>query len=228
MHQEHQPLVLFVSVPEAARRLGIGKTLLREKIAAFHAAQEQGFAPVRSPSEHTVASWMREWLAGIKRRGKIRPSTYRRYEMDMRNHIIPAIGHIRLKELALDHVQTMADECYTRGKQPRKQGDKPGPLAPRTVRNILTPLSEALDVAKKRKLVRENVVLDVELPKAGTPDLYKLTHAEMRRFLDAARGDRLEALYWLAALGPREGELLGLRWRNVNLQAHAVKIVEAI
>jgi integrase len=167
-------------------------------------------------------------LAGIKRRGKIRPSTYRRYEMDMRNHIIPAIGHIRLKELALDHVQTMADECYTRGKQPRKQGDKPGPLAPRTVRNILTPLSEALDVAKKRKLVRENVVLDVELPKAGTPDLYKLTHAEMRRFLDAARGDRLEALYWLAALGPREGELLGLRWRNVNLQAHAVKIVEAI
>src|SRR6266540_1015370 len=60
--------------------------LLREKIAAFHAAQEQGFAPVRSSSEHTVASWMREWLASIKRRGKIRPSTYRRYEMDMRNH----------------------------------------------------------------------------------------------------------------------------------------------
>ena len=76
----------------------------------------------------------------------------------MRNHIIPAIGHIRLRELTLDYVQTLADDCHAHGKQPRRKGDKVGPLAPRTVRNILTPLGEALDAAKKRKLVRENVV----------------------------------------------------------------------
>jgi integrase len=133
-----------------------------------------------------------------------------------------------LSPLTLDDVQRFVDYVHQQGRKPKKKGDEPAPLAPRTVRNILTPLQEALAAAKRRKLVRENVALDVELPEAKAPDLYHLTPAEMRRFLAAVRGDRLEALYWLAALGMREGELLGLRWANVNLRARTVRVVEAM
>jgi integrase len=202
--------------------------LLKEKIARFHADQEQGIAPIRNPHEHTLASWLKEWLAGEQQRGTIRPSTYRRYEMDIRNHLIPAIGHIKLSTFTLSDAQRCIDNCATHGKKPRKEGEPPGPLAPRSVRNILTPLQEALATAKRHKLVRENVALDVELLEAKQPNLYKLLPTEMRRFLEAVRGDRFEALYWLAALGMRAGELLGLRWSNVNLQARTVHVVEAM
>lgn len=175
-----------------------------------------------------MASWLKHWLASEQQRGKIRPSTYRRYEMDIRNHLIPELGHIKLSALTLDDVQRFFDRVHQQGRKPKNNDDAPSALAPRTVRNILTPLQEALGAAKRRKLVRENVALDVELPEARQPDLYKLTPAEMRRFLQVVRGDRLEALYWLAALGMREGELLGLRWMNVNLQARTVRVVEAM
>ena len=202
--------------------------LLKEKIARFHADQEQGIAPIRNPHEHTLALWLKEWLAGEQQRGTIRPSTYRRYEMDIRNHLIPAIGHIKLSTFTLSDAQRCIDNCATHGKKSHKEGEPPGPLAPRSVRNILTPLQEALATAKRHKLVRENVALEVELPEAKQPNLYKLLPTEMRRFLETVRGDRFEALYWLAALGMREGELLGLRWSNVNLQARTVHVVEAM
>jgi len=130
--------------------------------------------------------------------------------------------------LTLDDVQRFVAHVHQHGRKPKNHDDTPSPLAPRTVRNILTPLQEALGATKRRKLVRENVALDVELPEVRQPDLYKLTPAEMRHFLQVVRGDRLEALYWLPALGMREGELLGLRWVNVNVQARTVRVVEAM
>jgi integrase len=75
--------------------------------------------------------------------------------------------------------------------------------------------------------VRKNVAKDIELPSKKQPDLYKLEPDEIQRFLDAVRGDRLEALYWLATLGFREGELLGLRWENCDLEAGEIRIAEA-
>src|SRR3954470_15092786 len=92
--------------------------LLKEKIARFHADQEQGIAPIRNPHEHTLASWLKEWLAGEQQRGKIRPSTYRLYEMDIRNHLIPAIGHIKLNTFTLSDAQLCIDNCATHGKKP--------------------------------------------------------------------------------------------------------------
>jgi integrase len=123
----------------------------------------------------------------------------------------------------------MLDYAYKRGKKPKgKDGEEPrGPLAAQTIRNILSPLTEALDAALKRDLVRKNVAEAVELPSRKQPKLHKLIPEEIQRFLDTVRGDRLEALYWLATLGFREGELLGLRWSNIDLDTGEVRITEA-
>jgi hypothetical protein len=95
--------------------------LLKEKIAKFHADQEQGLAPIRDPREYTVASWLKAWLASEQQRGKIRPSTYRRYEMDIRNHLIPEIGHLKLSALTLDDVQRFVDRVHQHGRKPKKK-----------------------------------------------------------------------------------------------------------
>lgn len=197
---------------------------LREKVAQFHADQDKGLAPVRTPGMPTMAALLREWLENEQKRGKIRPSTHTRYEMDIRNHIIPALGYILPPDLTYDHVQQFVDHVSANGRKPRKEGGTSGPLSPQTVRRIMTPLLQALDAAKRRGLVRENVARDVELPEAKAPDLYQLTPDEIRRFLDIVRGDRFEALYWLAVLGIREGELLALRWEYINIEARTIKV----
>lgn len=124
--------------------------------------------------------------------------------------------------------RAFVDHVHQNGRKSKKKDLPPKLLAPRTVRNILTPLQEALAAAKRRRLVRENVALDAELPETRTPLLYQLTPPEMHRFLATARGDRLEGLYCLSVLGMREGELLGLCWRNVNLTTCIIQIVESM
>jgi integrase len=203
---------------------------LKEKITRFHADLEQGRDPIRRiTGEHTVASWLAVWMEGEWTRDNTRASTLQAYSSNIKNHINPRIGTIRLRDLTVDHVQQMLDYAYKHGKKLKgKDGEEArGPLAPQTVRNILSPLTEALDAALKRDLVRRNVAEDVELPSRKLPNLYKLTPEDIQRFLAVVREDRLEALYWLATLGFREGELLGLRWSNLDLDTGEIRITEA-
>jgi integrase len=200
--------------------------LLKEKIEQFHADQAAGGAPIRRSGDHTVGSWLPEWLEGERMRGSIRPSTYLRYDADIRNHITPAIGKIPLKTLTLPPIQQMVDHALQHGRK-RKDG-KPRSLAPRTVRHMVTPLIEALDAAKRLGYVKHNVARDVELPAVKEPDLYQLEPDEIRTFLQEVRGDRFEALYWFGFLGFREGELLGLRKSDIDMDARTITITVAI
>lgn len=199
---------------------------LKEKIAAFHVQQEKGLAPIRKTDDHTVETWLKAWIADEKRRKQIRPSTYRRYNSVICVHIIPLIGHYLLTDLTLKRVQQMVDACSEHGRI-YKDGTR-GPLAPRTVRNIVTPLIEALDAAKRLDLVKENVAKDIELPKAKQPDLYQVTPDELRRFLEYVKDTRFEALFWFAVLGFRIGELLGARWADIDMDARTFRVKKAI
>lgn len=192
---------------------------LKEKIAAFHVQQEKGLAPVRKPDDHTVETWLKLWIAAEKRLGQIRPSTYRRYSSAIRIHLIPLIGHILLTDLTLHHIEQMIGACK------RKDG---AALAPRSIRNIMTPLIEALAAAKRRGLVKENVAKEAELPKAKQPDLYQVTPDELRRFLEYVKDTRFEALFWFAVLGFRIGELLGARWADIDMDARTFRVKKAI
>lgn len=86
-------------------------------------------------------------------------------------------------------------------------------------------LRTALGVARRWELVDRNVATLVDPPRAKRPKIRPLEPAEARRFLESVRGDRLEALYSVAlALGLRQGEALGLRWQDVDLDAGILRV----
>lgn len=98
-------------------------------------------------------------------------------------------------------------------------------LSRRTVRLIHTVLSKSLKQAVLDGILPRNVCEAVKAPRNTKREMHPLSPAETRLFLETAKGDRLEALYVVAiSTGLREGELLGLRWTDVNLERGAVQV----
>jgi integrase len=93
-------------------------------------------------------------------------------------------------------------------------------LAPKTVKYIHTTLHRALKQAVRWGLVPRNAAAGVDPPRVRTPEMRPLSPMQARTLLNAASGDRLEALYVLAiTTGMRQGELLGLKWEDVDLKS---------
>ncbi len=148
--------------------------------------------------------------------------------MDVRNHLIPRLGQIRIDKLTTYEVQRFVNDLAEAGRKDPSEDDPKG-LSPRSVRNAYATLRKALNIATSWNLVRENVALGVELPKAKKPRIRALTAAEARALLDEVRGERFEALYWMALmLGLRQGELLALRWNDIDFDAGTVRVQGAV
>ena len=98
-------------------------------------------------------------------------------------------------------------------------------LSPRTIQYTRAILRRALGQALKWGLVTRNVATLVDPPSVPRAEFRALTPQEARCFLDAVQGDRLEALYTVAvALGLRQGEALGLRWEDVDLDRGELRV----
>jgi integrase len=144
----------------------------------------------------------------------VRQRTYERYESIVRVHIKPAIGRLKLKALTPAHVRALYRKKLDAG------------LAPRTVNYIHVTLHKALSQAVSDGLVQRNAA-SVKAPRPGKPEIKPLSQEQARKLIAAAyeSGDRFEALYVLALhCGLREGELLGLRWADVDLGGSAATI----
>jgi integrase len=151
------------------------------------------------------------WLLDI--RDTIRQRTWERYEQIARVHIKPALGRIKLKALSPTHVRGLYREKLDVG------------LSRRTVQYIHTTLHKALKDAVADGLIPRNVTDGIRPPKPTKKEITPLNPEQARAFLAAARGDRFEALYVLAVhCGLREGELLGLKWDDVNLETGMLRV----
>jgi integrase len=135
------------------------------------------------------------------------------YERMIRNHIRPALGHKTLKTLAPDHVQYFYQSKLDDG------------LAPGTVRLMHGILHKALEQAVKWGAVPRNVCKAVTPPKPNPEEIRPLDAEQAKRLLEAAGGNRLEALYVLAVTaGLRVGELLGLKWEDMDVDTETLRI----
>lgn len=202
-----------VSVEGGRRKFMYGRTRkeVADKLSEALRAQRQG---VPLPDDRiTLKQFLEQWLEQSVK-PSVRPWTYRGYEVHVRLHIVPALGHVRLTKLTPQQVQAWINERSASG------------LAPKTVHYMKGTLQAALNQAMKWGMVMRNVAALVDPPrKAPVNEVVPLTVEEARTFLDAVRGDRLEALYAAAlALGLRQAEALGLTWDAVDLEASTLRV----
>jgi integrase len=160
----------------------------------------------------TVGEYLDRWLSDSVK-DTVRQRTYERYEQIARLHIKLALGRIKLKTLTPVHVRALYREKLDAG------------LAPRTVQYIHVTLQKALSQAVADGLIPRNAGVSVKAPRPVKKEIKPLSLEQARDFLKAARGDRFEALYVLAMhCGLREGELLGLRWEDLDLDAGTIAV----
>ena len=164
----------------------------------------------------TVGEYLDRWLSDSVK-DTVRQRTYERYEQIARVHIKPTLGRIKLKTLTPVHVRALYREKLDAG------------LAPRTVQYIHVTLQKALSQAVADGLIPRNAAVSVKAPRPVKKEIKPLSPEQARAFLEAARGDRFEALYVLAVhCGLREGELLGLRWEDSDLDAGTIAVRRAL
>ncbi|URN12936.1 site-specific integrase [Streptomyces radiopugnans] len=204
-----------------------------DKLAEKIADSNRGL-PVAT-ADSTVGDYLTYWLGSVAVH-RLRENTHTRYAACVRLHLIPGLGTKKVARLTAKDVRTFLDRlrttcqccaqgldternrCCAIGECCQKQ------LSPLTVAYMHSVLKSALEHAVREDELPRNVARNVKTtpqPRRFRP----LTAAEARRFLDAARADRLHALYELALrTGLRKGELLGLHWEDLDLTTGTASI----
>lgn len=187
-----------------------------DKLAAALEAQQKGrLSSVRTA---TVGQYLAGWLETRAASGRIRPSTLTHYSKKLA-YVLPALGTVRLDKLTRQDVDRVLAALRGRG------------LSARTVSHVRAVLRNALQpVVRDGKLPR-NPAADAEAPAlgAGADTMHVIDPTEAGRLIAAARDDRLGSMPVLAlATGMRMGEVLGLRWCDVDLDTGVLRVSYAL
>ncbi len=195
------------------RRRAVYARTQREAIAHLHRLQADLAAgrPV-APDRTNVAEFLGRWLEDAAR-PSIAYNTLRIYQGFLRNHVGPAIGGVAVRQLLPAHVLFLQSEMERRDASARLR------------QMVHTMLRRAIRVAVQWGLLARNPCDLVARPRAPSGEASYLDAGQVRSLLAAARGDRLEALVVLAVTtGMRQGELLGLQWGDVDLEAGSLAV----
>ncbi len=205
----------LISLPNGSRKSFYGRTrqAVQRKLAQAQRDVASGLPIVGD--RQTMEQYLRSWLETAKHH--LKPSGYRRYDTNLKCHILPALGKVPLSKLTAQQVQTFYISKLSAG------------YSLSSVANIHTVLHVALDEAVRMGLVQRNVTDLVHKPSRRRTKTVALTEEQAQAFLHAARGDRLEALYVLAVTtGMRVGELLGLCWSDVDLDKAVALVTQSL
>jgi integrase len=202
-----------VQTATGAKRITLyGKTRreVDEKLTKAKADRDGGL--VFDADNLKLGEYLARWLADSVR-DTVRPTTFERYEQLVRLHIRPELGKVKLKNLTSAHVRGLYREKLDAG------------LSPRTVQYVHVTLHKVLKQAIADGLIPRNATEAVKPPQVRREEMRPLTAEQARILFDAAKGDRLEALYVLAVTtGLRQGELLGLKWDDVNFKVGTLQV----
>ena len=173
------------------------------------------------PNKITLGELLGQWLIEYASMNTT-DRTQESYASIVERHLIPGLGRVSLVELQAQHIQS-----YYANKLSEGRTDGKGGLSARSVVYHHRILSKALDYAVKMGLVVRNVAKVVEPPRVARKTMQTLSPEEVTRFLDVAREtDYYVYFATLLYTGLRRGELLALRWRNLDLDSGTLTVVE--
>jgi integrase len=162
--------------------------------------------------QQTVKQFLEYWLEDVYK-PSVRLKTYSNCHTIVHTHLIPGLGHFKLQKLAAQHVQSFYSKKM-----------KGGTSASR-IKGVHVALHTALEHARRLKLVTTNVCNDVQLPRQEEVEIQPLMPEQAKLLLQKVKEHRLEMLLTLAlATGMREGELLALRWSDVDFQSGVLSV----
>ncbi|MDQ3509600.1 MAG: site-specific integrase [Actinomycetota bacterium] len=202
----------FVDTAEGPKRRYItGKTRedVAEKLAKAISDRDGGL--VFDAGSLTAGEYLARWLSDSVR-GTVRSSTYRSYGRVVNGHLVPGIGREKLAKLRPDHIRRLYRDMLDAGKSTR------------TVQYAHTLLKRALTQAVMDGLIPRNAAEAVKPPKLQREEIQPLNADQVWALLDASEeaDDRLRTFYAVAVrTGMRPGEMLALRWSDVDLDANA-------
>jgi integrase len=203
-----------------------------------------------APERQTVGQFLRAWLEDVAKQN-VRPATQASNSWIIAKHLIPGLGRIPITRLSPQQLQSFLNDRLNSVKCPHcdewlapakfgkhltashadksKTTKSPTPLAPRTVQHIHATLRVALSQAEKWGIVPRNIATLVDAPRVSHMEMRLFTPEQAQQFLESIKHDRLEALYSVAiALGLRQGEALGLRWTDVDLDKSSLTVTNAL
>jgi integrase len=169
-----------------------------------------------APDKTTVADYLRgQWLPAVQTR--LRPGTWVEYRRKAETHLIPAIGQVPLQQLTTAMLNALYRQLLDRG------------VGRRTVQYVHATIRKALNDAVHWGLLVRNPADHAAAPRPHRTEQRTWTAEELRWFLACVRDDRLYAAWRLAALtGMRRGEVLGLRWADLDLDAGWLSVCQTL
>lgn len=187
---------------------------VRQKLAQAVAAVDNG--TYQTPNRTTVSEWLNEWLTTFCA-DKVKPLTLQSYQGIIKNHILPAVGAVELQAVKGTHIQKLYNAMTKAG------------LSGKTVKNVSAVLHKAFSIALKQGVIQANPCDAAELPKVERHEITPLADDEIPLFLSAIDSSPMRNAYALCLFaGLREGECLGLSWKQVDFERGRITISQQL
>jgi len=199
-----------------------GKKEAQHRLAELQLNIRKG-AYIKQPRQLTVASWLRQWLDSYVA-SSLSPKTRQSYEQESRCYIIPNLGGIRLTDLRPHHVQGYIAKALSEGRRHRAGG-----LSSRTVQYHYRILSKSLDDAIRMGLIAVNACKGVSAPRPVRRDIPAIGQEDITKLLSAIKESSYHLFYYTLLLtGLRRGELLALRWKDLDIDSACIYVVHSL
>lgn len=158
-------------------------------------------------NKQTMSDYIQEWMK-IKET-QVRPNTFRTYDWLVRTHVIPNLGKIQIKKLQPNHLQSLYAKLATRDP----------PLSNRTIQQVHVLLHDALGRALKWGIVSRNIAELVDAPRVKKSKGKSWDSSQVVKFLGFAKDNQYHVAFVLAIMtGMRKGEILALRWKDIDME----------